>query len=101
MKKQLFKEEYQLYCDCNDPWCFVWFGFDIEDGVPPGEFDFYIDGKAWHGRLWERVKKAIKYIIFNDYEGHICGSIWDEKSLVVLRDFLNKCLEHIEKSKQQ
>jgi len=102
MKRKLSEEEYQLYCDCNDPWCFMYYTFDYslnKDGSYVG-FDFTVDAKGYHGRFFERVKRAWKYIFWNDIESSVGGWVVDKDALIGFRDFLSRCLDKIDEKEK-
>ena len=91
--------EYKMYCDCNDPWHFLWFGFSTKhpwtNEKAIGKPELWIRGEFYYGTLWQRIKKAIKYIIRGDFSAHVDLVFFGESKIEELHEFTVDCLREM------
>ncbi len=91
--------EYKMYCDCSDPWHFLWFGFSVEhpwtDKEARRRSELWIRGVLYHGRLWQRTKNAIKYIIKGGYSAQVDFVFFGEEKVKELKRFTEDCLKEL------
>lgn len=88
--------EHKIYCDCNDPWHFIWFGFSKyhpwTNKEAIGNPELWIRGEFFHGTFWKRVKNAIKYIIRGSYSSQVDLVFFGNDKIEGLHSFTEKCL---------
>ncbi len=92
--------EYKMYCDCNDPWHFLWFGFSkdhpwINKKAIRREPELWIRGEFFHGTLRQRIRKAIKYIIKGGYSAQVDFVFLGKAKIEELNAFTEDCLNEI------
>jgi len=96
--------EYKMYCDCSDPWHFLWFGFSMENPWTNKEAirqpELWIRGHFFHGTLWRRIKNAIKHIIKSDYSAEVDLVFYGKDKIEDLNKFTKNCLDEIKKKKE-
>lgn len=97
--------EYKMYCDCSDPWHFLWFGFSTghpwKDKEAVGEPELWIRGVFFHGTLWQRVKNAIRYIIRGDYSSQVDLVFSGENHVENLNKFARDCLGKLKEEEEK
>ncbi len=91
--------EYKMYCDCSDPWHFLWFGFSAKhpwtNEKAIGKPELWIRGEFYCGTLWQRIKKAIKYIIRGEFSAHVDLVFFGNSKIKELNKFTEDCLNVI------
>lgn len=91
--------EYKMYCDCSDPWHFLWFGFSTKNPWTNkeaiGQPELWIRGEFFHGTLWRRIKNAIRYIIRGDYSSQVDLVFFGESKIKELNKFAEDCLNKV------
>lgn len=95
--------EYKIYCNCSDPWHFLWFGFSIEhpwkNKEAIGQPELWIRGEFYHGTFWKRIKNAIKYIIKGNYSAQVDLVFFGKNNIEELNKFTKDCLAILKEKK--
>jgi len=93
--------ELKLYCDCGDPYEFLYFSFDKNTvWTKCGEKyvkelpELLICGEFYQGKFWRRLKYAWKYIIRGKYQVFVDCIFFGWEHIEKLSEFTEQCLEY-------
>ena len=95
---------HQMYCDCNDPWEFLFFEFNIKhpwkgknkQGEVAKQPELWIRGHFYHGTLWQRIRNAWKYIVKGEYRSQVDILVFGKDKIENLHKFTQECIKMLE-----